>query len=129
VEHPVEAVGVALVVAVHVPPAAAVADVVDVDVHLVLARAEPLLEQVRLGVGPEDELTGGVELAGDIDERHARRGADLRLAHGVSLSAVKARCAASGFGAAALGASRARSTWSCASNWSSRWWLSSQNAW
>ena len=64
VEHAVEAVGIALVVAVDVAPAAAVARLPALDRHLVLARAEPLHQQVWVGVGAEDEVARGVELAG-----------------------------------------------------------------
>ena len=71
VEHTVEGVLLAVVAGVDVAVAAARAEVVVVDLHLVAAWPEPLNEQVGFGVGAEHGGDGGVELALPVDERHA----------------------------------------------------------
>ena len=76
VEHAVEGVLLAGRVGVEVAVAAAGAEVVALDLHLVAARSEPLLDQVGFGVSPEHRLDGGVELALEVDERHALWGGD-----------------------------------------------------
>jgi hypothetical protein len=81
VEHAMEAVLVALVVPVDVPPAAAIADVVLVDDHLVLAGTQPLLDQLGVRVRPKDQVARRVELAGDVDERDPGVRGDLRRGH------------------------------------------------
>jgi hypothetical protein len=58
-------------VLVDVAPAAAGPRLPRVDDHLVLARAEPLDEELRLRPGLEDELARGIELAAHVDERDA----------------------------------------------------------
>ena len=66
-------------VGVDVAPVAAVADLPPLDGHLVLAGAEPLDEQLGIGVGLEHEVSRRVELAGDVDEGQAW-GLDLVVA-------------------------------------------------
>ena len=81
VEDPVEPVLVALGVGVHEAPLAAVADVVLFDGHGQVARAEPLLQQLRLGVRAVHQVPWRVELAGHDDLRNAGLGGDLGLSH------------------------------------------------
>ena len=63
VEDAVEGVLLALAVPVDVPVAAAGAEVVALDVHLIAVGAQPLLDQVRLRVGAENRSDRGVEFA------------------------------------------------------------------
>src|SRR5206468_2705899 len=92
VEDAVEAEGVAGVVAVDVAVRAAIAQVPLLDRHLVLARPQPLLHEVRLRVGTVEEVRRRLELALDVDERHARWGADLSLTHRSFLACDSVRC-------------------------------------
>ena len=71
VEHAVEGVLLAVVAGVDVAVAAARAELEVVDLHLVATWSEPLDEQVGFGVGAEHGGDGGVELALEVDERHA----------------------------------------------------------
>src|SRR6478752_7586906 len=71
VEHAAEAVLAALPVLVDVAVAAAAGEVPVLDVHLVTVRSQPLPDQLGLGVRPEQGGDWGVELALDVDERHA----------------------------------------------------------
>ena len=76
VEAAVEAVLLAVAgVQVAVGPAGAA--VVVVDGHREVARAEPLDDELGVGVGPEDLLGGRIELAGDADQGNGRVGDDL----------------------------------------------------
>ncbi len=81
-----ERVLVAVGVPVDEAPHAAVAGLVPVDGRGQPARAEPLHEQLRIGVGAEEELARRVELPGDHDLRHSGFGGDPRLAHGAFLA-------------------------------------------
>src|SRR5581483_12336375 len=65
---------------------AAMAGVEAVDARAQPARPEPLHEQLRIGVGTEEELARCIELPGDHDLRHPGLCADLRLCHGAFLS-------------------------------------------
>ena len=76
---PVEAAAEAEVLAVaagDVAPAAAVADVPDVDLRVHPVRPDPAGEQVGIQVGPHQLGRGGVEVAGDPDDRQPLVGAD-----------------------------------------------------
>jgi hypothetical protein len=67
------------VLRVHVAVGAAGAAVEVVDRHGEVPRAEPLDEEVRVGVGAEHLLRRGVELADDPDQRDVGVGDDLGL--------------------------------------------------
>jgi hypothetical protein len=62
VEDAVEPEAVALVVLVDVAPPSAVAELVGVDLHLVATGSQPLREQLRLPVRPEDDIAGSFHL-------------------------------------------------------------------
>src|SRR4051794_4688369 len=66
----------------HKPPTAAGARVPLLDARLQGARADPLREQLGIGVRPEQLLGRARELTGDADDRHVRVGLDLGFGDG-----------------------------------------------
>src|SRR3984885_10990823 len=76
-----EAVAVALSIALRVAPGAAVAGLVPVDGHGQVPGAKPLHQQVRVGVGTEHQVARRAELASDDDLRDARFCGDRGLTH------------------------------------------------
>src|SRR3954447_5839758 len=117
VEDAVEGVRVAIRVAVRVAPSTAVASVVLVDRHLVVLRAEPLLDQLGICVSSKEKVDGSVELALEVDERQARLGIDLRRSHdGSSWLWIDSWVQSAGSAGSVAGGP----TWSAASRTSSR---------
>ena len=60
-----------------------------VDVHGQVARPEPLDEQLRIGVGAEEQLARRGELPGDQDLMAPGLGDDLGLAHDAFLLLIR----------------------------------------
>jgi hypothetical protein len=81
VEHPVET-ELAAVGLVYVAVAAAGLEVPVLDRHHQVARTQPLLDQVWLGVRPKQRIHRSVEVAGELHGQRVDRGVEVeRVCH------------------------------------------------